>query len=407
MKKIFIITLLFLSFMSFAQNNDLKIFLDCNYCDSDFYKQELEYVEFVRDRNYADVHILVTSQQNASNGNHYTLDFIGNNNYATLKNKVEFSTTGETTKETLRNLMLKNLKIGLIPFWLKNGLADKINVTLVKQNKETDKKEAIDPWDKWTFKISLRGYFSGQETSNNSNLNGSFRISRTTEKNKLHLAFGLSNSKSKYIYGEDEIISERKSTYAYGSDVYSLSNHWSTGLFASAGQSLFSNKAFYFSIKPGLEYNFFDYKDSQKKALFLTYKIGNVFNRYYDLTVFGKTEENLWQHNLELGGGFVTKWGNVSSSIEYRSYLHDSNLNGFDANINANLRLFKGFSLNLWGGYGLSHDQINIRAQGASLEDLLLQQKQIKSGYNYYGSIGISYTFGSIYNTIVNPRFDL
>ena len=407
MKKIFITTLLLLNFMSFAQNKDIKIYLDCEYCDSDFYKQELEYVEFVRDRNYADVHILVSNQQNASNGMHYTLDFIGNNNYTTLKNKTEFNTTGETTKEVLRNLMLKNIKLGLIPFWLKNGLADKINVTLVKQNKEVDKKQAVDPWNKWTFKISLRGFFNGQESSNSSNLNGSFRISRITEQNKLNLAFGLSNSKSKYIYGEDEIISERKSTYAYGSDVYSISNHWSTGLFARAGQSLFSNKSFYFSIKPGLEYNFFDYKDSQKKSLFLTYKIGNVFNRYYDLTVFGKTEENLWQHNLELGGGFITKWGNVNSSIEYRSYLHDSNLNGFDANINANLRLFKGFSLNFWGGYGLSHDQINIRAQGASLEDLLLQQKQIKSGYDYYGSIGISYTFGSIYNTIVNPRFDL
>jgi hypothetical protein len=393
--------------MSFAQNEKLKIYFDCEYCNSDYYKQELDYVEFVRDRNYADVHILVTKQQNASNGKHYVLEFIGNNKYADLKNKTEFDTTSETTTEAQRDLMLKNLKLGLIPFWIRNGIADKITVSLKKESKKDNNSETKDPWNKWTFKISLRGFFNGQESSSSRYINGNFRITKVTEENKFNLAVGLSNSKSKYIYGEDEIISEKKSTYAYGSDIISLNNHWSAGLFAQVGNSLFENKAFYYSVKPGIEYNFFDYKDSQKKSLYITYKIGSVFNRYYDLTVFDKTEEYLWQHNLELGGGLVTKWGNISSSISYRSYLHDANLNGFSADLNTNLRLFKGFSLNLWGSYGLSHDQINIAANGATLEELLLQQKQIKSGYDYYGSIGISYTFGSIYNTIVNPRFDL
>lgn len=407
MKNILLAVILFFSLMSFGQKESVKIFLDCDYCEDDFYKQELEYVEFVRDRNYADVHILVTRQQNASNGKHYVLDFIGANDYSDLKNKIAFDTTSETTTEARRKLMLKNLKLGLIPFWVRNGLADKIGITLKKEEKKENETEVKDPWNNWTFKFSLQSYFNGQESSNTRYLNGSFRVAKITEKNKFNLAMGLSNDRSKYIYDDEEIISERKSTYLYGNDIISINDHWSTGLFISLGNSLFQNKAFYYSIKPGIEYNFFDYKDSQKKSLFITYKLGSVFNRYFDLTVFDKTKEYLWQHNLELGGGLVTKWGSVSSSVAYRSYLHDSNLNGFNADISANLRLFKGFSLSLWGSYGLSHDQINIQANGATLEELLLQQKQIKSGYNYYGSIGISYTFGSIYNTIVNPRFDL
>ncbi len=410
MKNFLLIIVLFTSLSLTAQNKNIKIFLDCEYCnsdDTDYYRQELDYVEFVRDRKVADIHILISTQNNAGNGYHYVLDFIGNNKFKDINEKIEFDTTGETTKEEKRNLFIENLKFGLVRYWVKNGLKDKITVTIKKEDKKAEQEEVKDPWNKWTFKISLRGFFNGQESNNSRNLNGSFRISRTTEQNKLHLAFGLSNSKSEFTYGEDLIISERKSTYAYGSDIYSLTNHWSAGFFASTGKSLYANKAFYLSLKPGVEYNFFDYKDSQKKSLFLTYKIGNVYNKYYDLTVFGETKENLWQHNLELGGGLVTNWGNLSASIEYRSYLHDANLNGMNTNINANLKLFKGFSLNLWGSYGLSHDQINIRAAGATLEELLLQQKQIKSGYDYYGSIGISYTFGSIYNTIVNPRFDL
>ncbi len=407
MKSIILFLVLSFGFVCSAQNQNIKIFLDCNTCNADYYKQELRYVEFVRDRNYADVHILITSQNNASNGKHYILEFIGNGNYKDINQKLEFDTTSETTTEAKRILMLKYLKLGLMPYWIKNGLSDKINITLKKEETKKDKTEEVDPWNKWTFKISLRGYFNGQESNSSQYINGNFRINKITEKNKFNLSLGLSNDKSKYTYDNEEIISEKKSSYIYGSDVISLNNHWSAGLFVDAGNSLYENKAFYYAIKPGIEYDFFDYKDSQKKSLFITYKIGNVFNRYYDLTVFDKTKESLWQHNLELGGGLVTKWGNVSSSIEYRSYLHDSALNGIRANISTNIRLFKGFSLNLWGGYGLSHDQINIRAQGVSLEELLLQQKQIKSGYRYYGSIGISYTFGSIYNTIVNPRFNL
>lgn len=407
MKKLLFSIILLSATSSFAQNSDIKIFLDCNFCNEDYYKQEINYTEFVRDRSYADVHLLFFNQSNASNGRHYTIDFIGQNEFKDINDKLEFDTTGETTLEEKRQLILKNIEFGLLRYWIKNGLKDKITISLEEENKDEEVEEIVDPWNKWTFRLGLRGFFNGQESSNSSNLNGSFRVNKTTEKNKFSLSFGVSNSKSTYKYEDEEIVSERKSSYAYISDVVSLNKHLSVGVFSNFGKSLFSNKAFYYSIKPGIEYNFFDYKDSQKKSLYATYKIGNVFNKYYDLTVFGEEEESLWQHNLEFGGGLVTNWGNISSSVEYRSYLHDASVNGFRANLNTNLRLFKGFSIDLYGSYGLSHDQINIRASGASLEELLLQQNQIQSGYDYYGSIGLSYTFGSIYNTIVNPRFDL
>ncbi len=398
---------LLVSISVISQTQDIKVFLDCDFCEEDYYKQELSYVEFVRDRNYADVHLLFSKQSNASNGRHYMIDFIGKNKYAEINDKVEFDTTGETSKDEKRNIILNNLKFGLMRYWIKNGLKDKLTLQIEDESQEKKNEEVVDPWNKWTFKLSLRGYFNGQESSKSSYLNGSFRINRVTDKNKLFIRFGLSNSKSTYTYDDEDIVSERKSSYVYADDVISINNHLSAGLFINLGNSLYSNKAFYLSVKPGIEYNFFEYKDSQKKALYLTYKIGNVYNKYYDLTVFAKEKESLWQHNLELGGGVVTKWGNVSSSVSYRSYLHDAAINGFEAELNTSMRLFKGFSLNLYGSYGLSHDQINIRASSASLEDLLLAQKQIKSGYDYFGSIGISYTFGSIYNTIVNPRFDL
>jgi len=34
-----------------------------------------------------------------------------------------------------------------------------------------------------------------------------------------------------------------------------------------------------------------------------------------------------------------------------------------------------------------------------------VRQRQLRTSYRYYLAVGISYTFGSIYNNVVNPRF--
>ena len=56
-----------------------SLFLDCRdlYCEPDYYRQEIAFVDHVRDRTAADVHLLVTQQQTGGGGNAYTLTFYG------------------------------------------------------------------------------------------------------------------------------------------------------------------------------------------------------------------------------------------------------------------------------------------------------------------------------------------
>lgn len=64
--------------IAFSQEtNDLKIFLDCDSCDNTYIKQNLSQVDFVRDQNFADVHLFFTRQTNGSGGSEYVIDFIG------------------------------------------------------------------------------------------------------------------------------------------------------------------------------------------------------------------------------------------------------------------------------------------------------------------------------------------
>jgi hypothetical protein len=394
-----------------THTNDLKIYYDCQGqdCDEAFIKQNLEYVQFMRDRKYADVHVLITQQTNGSGGNQVLLRFIGRNEFESLSDTLMYHTDPTQTSDEKRRLQMKYIQIGLMRFFIEKGLIDKMTLSFEEQEQNSNEDETLkkDPWNYFVFKVSAGGWLNGQETSKNTSGNGSFSVKRVTDKNKLSFYNSFNVNASKYTFGEDTITSYRQSIYSSIYDVISITDHWSYGFIGNVNNSIFSNYKISTSLKGGIEYNLFPYSKSAVKQLTLGYKIGPAYNNYYDTTYYNKTEELLLTHNITLGGSVKQKWGSVSASVNYQNYLHDFELNSFNFNLNFNVRLFKGFSWYFSGNYAINHNQINLRKpEGLTQGDLLLQQKQFKSGYNYWMNTGLSYSFGSIYNTIVNPRFN-
>jgi hypothetical protein len=74
---------------------------------------------------------------------------------------------------------------------------------------------------------------------------------------------------------------------------------------------------------------------------------------------------------------------------------------------NTDIRLFKGFSFNIFTQYDKIADQIGLRKEEATTEEVLLRLQQRATGYSYFLNFGFSYSFGSIFNSTVNPRFGL
>jgi len=410
MKKILFVLFSLSVFTLVAQttNEPLNVFIDCSTCNNsldNILKQELENVNFVRDQNDSDVHVFFTTQYNASGGKSYEIEFIGKNNYSQLHDNLFFDTNADMTELEESNKILKYLRFGLLRFWIENGLVEKLTVKVEKESID-EVVNTDDPWNKWSFNIGVNGWFNGQEFSKFSNFHGSISGEQITDNNKFKFRLGISQNKSVFIYGDEKIISDKRSKFFYLSDVISINEHLSTGLFFGMGSSVYNNYKLYASLQPGIEYNFFPYSESSKKQLILRYKVGARFNNYIETTIFNEDEELLWNQSATIGTSFRKKWGSISAEFEYENYLHDLTLDELNFNINTNIRLFKGLSLRLFGRYGITHNQINIPAEGATLEEMLLQQKQIRSGYNYFGSVGLNYNFGSIYNTIVNSRFD-
>lgn len=390
---------------------DVKIFLDCGRCDQEFLRQNLGNVQFVRDQDLGDVHIFVVTQRNGAGGRSFEMDFIGKNDLEAINYKLVFSTDANMTRDDERKRTMEYLKLGLVRFWIARGTTDEVVVNVPSPENEEDKVEEEDPWNYWLFNIGANGFFNGQEQSSRSNFNVNTSARRVTENNKFSLFASYGESRSVFTFINDQDEEEDFTVFNNNrrlnvNDVLSINNHWSYGFFGSIGTSTFSNFDLFWTFRPALEYSFFDYVDSAKKQLTISYRNGIRYNQYIERTVFNETEEYLWEHGLQLGGRINQEWGNLNAEVSFNQFLQDPSLNELNFFLGTNVRLFKGFNFNVNGSYSITRNQVNIPGGDLTVEELLLSQQQLQSGFDFFVSIGFNYAFGSIYNTIVNPRFD-
>ncbi|TCK67989.1 uncharacterized protein DUF481 [Winogradskyella wandonensis] len=406
--------LLYFTISSYAQEestDEVKIFLDCGRCDQEFLRQNLGNVQFVRDQGLGDVHIFVVTQRNGAGGRSYEMDFIGKNDLEAINYKLTFSTDANMTRDDERRRTMEYLKLGLVRFWIARGTIDEVVVNVPTPENEEEKVEEKDPWNYWLFRVGANGFFTGQEQSSRSNINFNMSARRVTEANKFNMFMRYGESRSTFTFINDNEEEEDFKVFNNNkrlnvSDILSINDHWSYGFFGSVGTSTFSNFDLFWTFRPALEYSFFDYKDSAKKQLTISYRNGIRYNDYIERTVFNETEEYLWEHGLQLGGRINQEWGNMNAEVSFNQFLQDTRLNSVNFFLGTRVRLFKGFNFDVSGSYSITRNQVNIPGGDLTVEELLLQQQQLQSGFDYFVSVGFSYAFGSIYNTIVNPRFD-
>ena len=97
-------------------------------------------------------------------------------------------------------------------------------------------------------------------------------------------------------------------------------------------------------------------------------------------------------------------WGTVRGGLEGSHYLHDFSKNRISFYSNVSVRVFKGFSVDFSADYDYVQDQLSLPRGDASLEEVLLGQRQLATSYGISVAVGLSYRFGSIYNNIINTR---
>lgn len=387
----------------------LNVFLDCRWCDRDYIKQTIPFVNYVINKDEADVHILVRRRSTGGGGSEYTLDFIGQGEFADIQeNMMFFSFVNETADET-RRARTNVIAMGLMTFVARTPMSRNIRITYEETGDDQGVNNRLegniqnDPWNSWIFRLSGSGEFDKDQNYETLRTNSSLSADRVTPDLKMEFDLRYSYRQTIYTSTEDKYFRENWS--ARSLLVKSLGHQWSVGGRTSISSDTYNNYKLAVNLGPAIEYNLFPYEESFKRQFRIQYGINGHYNNYNDTTTYFKTSEFLLRHYLSMSLGFNQPWGSGYVSMTWANYLHDFSENNLGLRSRIYYRIYKGLSLNIQARANLIHDQRNLPKGDATEQEVLTRQRALKTSYSYSFELGLTYSFGSIYNNVVNPRF--
>ena len=387
----------------------LRVYLDCSACDSDYIRTEIGWIDYVRDRQDSDIHILVTTQTTGAGGREYTFNFIGRNEFAAKSDTIRYVASLDDTNDVRRQGTVQTLKIGLMRYVAELPLASRIRISVAPLGGPAAGPQVptADPWNAWVFSIGSSGFLNGESRQQFSSASVSLSANRTTDQWKVRLTGRSSYSESNFdVDSVTSIKSLRRSYTGSLLVVKSLGPRLSAGLEGEVESSTFGNIEVAVRMAPAIEFDVFPYSESTRRIFVIQYSIGvNSFD-YRERTIFDETAETRPAHALSVNYTTRQPWGSNSIGLSGSQFLHDTSKYSWSASGSASVRLFKGLSVNGHVSYSRVRDQLAVQAGEATRDEILLRQRLLRTNYFYFINLGLSYRFGSIFNPVVNPRLN-
>jgi hypothetical protein len=390
----------------------LRVFLDCptGGCDRNYLITELPFVLWTQDRLDADIHALITTLGTAAGGSAYTINLLGRGLFAGKSDTLAATVPPNTTDEMRRRELARVLKLGLVPYAIRVSDSSPFSIRYdapVGSGSGNGNGVIQDPWDFWVYRVRANGSGNAESLNSSYQLNGSVNVSRVTE--ELKLSF---NANEEYRANTFTLSDSSEQTFILRSTdlsariVRSVSDHWSIGTRLTGGRSDFRNQEASAGLDVSAEYNYFPWRDATSRQLIAALAIGGRYYDYKETTIYDLDTETRPVARAILAGESRQQWGTIDAAMRYTHFLHDSKTYNLSFNGRANFRLTRGLALEVRGDAAKVNDQLYLRRGGATDSEVLTRQRALATNFRIGGSVGLTFTFGSIYNTIVNPRLD-
>ncbi len=387
-------------------NGRLKVYLDCNNCDGDFIREEVDIVEYVRDPAEADVHVIVTSSETGSGGREQSVALLGLGRFKGMDFKLRALSESADSDDTQRTRLATTITIGLLNYLASDGVKGGLTLEVEQTLQPGQGGPATDRWNFWVMSLQGSLAMTGEESSRELNLQGDLGADRITDDWKITLGAEIEYQREDFDLDEDEPVRAIRNERDFdGLVARSLTDHWSLGGRGSIDSSSFDNIALRFFGGPAIEYNLFPYSQYTRRQLRFGYAIGPYRARYTEETLFFKLSDTLVQQQASVTIDQREPWGSLQAELEYQTFLPQPSRYRLQLEADVNVRLARGLSLSIEGSTSRIRDQLSFPRRGVTAEEVLLRLRRLRSGYEYDFQLGLTYTFGSIFNTIVNPRF--
>ncbi len=257
----------------------VRVFVDCHGgCDTIYIRKELNFVDHVRDKDVADVHVLVTTERAGGGGDLYTITFMGLRHFAGISDTSTYLTQQADSDDDVRRGLVRVLKLGLVRFVAATPVRDSLDVWYRPPAAQARAAQTTDdPWNFWVFRLRGNASTSGEESATSIRLSSSVTASRVTEAWKLAASYFGNYRQSTYSFedeDEEDYVAISRDASASGLIVKSLGDHWGAGGRLSMSTSTYNNQKLTLGAFPAVEYNFFPYDQSTRRQLTFTYSLG-------------------------------------------------------------------------------------------------------------------------------------
>ena len=343
----------------------------------------------------------------AGAGTVFDIQFIGLGRFEGEDTSLTHSSSPTDTQDELRRDMTERFKLGLVGYAGSTPAAELLRVVYDAPVAALAVTPGNDPWNLWVFSVSAGGSARAQSRTSSTSVNGSLSANRTSENWKFRWGARANYREEDFEFSDGSTTSSLRRTS--GTDVLvvrSVGPHWGVGGRASVTASTFSNQDLRVNIQPAVEYNIFPYAESSRRQLTFQYRIGSSRVRYDEETIFNVVEETLYEQMLTTSLSLQQPWGSSSLALTMSHFLDDIQKNRVTVFGTANIRIVRGLSLSFFGNIARVRDQVFLPRRGASDEEVLLRQRDLATDFDYTLNVNLRFTFGSIFNNIVNPRFD-
>lgn len=389
----------------------LRVFLECfgGGCDQRQFRTEIGWVNWMRDRRDAQVHVIVTSQRTGSGGDRITVDFIGLEELEGTDDELTVTTLGSDVRDEEVTRLQRVLAIGLGRYSILAGAGAPVDVVPVEREEELTERlvtseDVDDPWNFWVFEIDGDVDVSGEESRRTRRFGGGIEVSRVTTTWKFDFEADGSWRRTEIELSDSTIVDNRRNWGTEALLVYSLADHWSLGGRAEVSAATRTNQDLSVGAGPSLEYSVWPYEEAPRRSLAVRYDFGVRYFDYEEITIFGKTEETRPFERIEIALRQRQPWGSVFANAEASHFLHDLDRYRVSTGGFLSFRIVRGLSVNVNGRVAWIRDQLFLSGDVPD-EDILLQRRRLASNFDWDFGVGFSFQFGSIYNNVVNNRF--
>ncbi len=374
-----------------------------------YLQENVAFAAYVDAAEAADLVVAIRTAPAGPDDQRWTITFTGRRSFTGEDRRFEFVMSSAATPDQYRPEVARLVRIGLAEYAASTPLGADLNVTVRSRagpTEPTGTQAEHDPWNYWVFRVSVFGDRNGEKSTASRYYDLGLSANRTTDHWKLRVSGYRDVSSSRFDVDDELTITSRQVDWSYsGLAVKSLGEHWSAGVTASMAGSTYSNQKSVATVQPGVEFDLFPYSESTRRSLTVQYTVGGSRYRYLAETIFEKLEESIPRQDLYVSLGLRQPWGSAGGSARFFQQLNEPARNRLTLSGNLSVRLTRGLSVNGSLSFSRIRDQFYLEKGDASEEEVLLRQRQLATGHRVSTSFGLTYSFGSLSNATVNPRF--